>query len=347
MDRPVIKPLPPAPAFVLREGTVREATRSAARLGFAVGTVLPASFFDTARDGCMELTVNTKVYDLRYSDRGCDRICRLSPKEAAPKTPTVTLSALSRASGAIRHALHEMLTALDGLSDHLDLNDPNVQRKGGTALRSVYRLERTASHLNMFHMLLSGSYPLQRRRTDLNEKLFSLITEAEDLFSCSGIALKTVSPEQPTSCILDWNLVSFVIWELLTNAAAESGGSVSLSLKRRDRRHLVVTVQNRPDGALPTQAQSRWAEEPETPDELGKTGMGLSLVSAAVKCHGGSFLLSTDQSNGLTAMACFYLPDKEDPLLYQFPSSPVTSLDLGLTSFSHELPVSAFDLRDL
>ena len=346
MDRPVIKPLPPVPAFTVREATVCEANKSAARLGFAQGTVLPASFFD-GEDRTRELTVNGSVYVLRWTEtEGC-RSCRLAPKAEAPKPPAVTLATLNRASGAVRGALQELLTALDGLSDHLDLDDPAVSRRGSAALRSVYRLERTAVHMSLFRMLLSGQYPLRRKHTDLSEKLAHLLEEAEDLLRSRQIRLDAQLPERTICCILDWDLVSFIIWELLENAVGEAGSDVSLSVVRRDRRHLIITVQNLPGKPLPEHLQNRWAQEPETPDELGKTGMGLSLVDAAVKCHGGRLLLSADEKGMLTAMACIRLPDREDPALSHRPASPMTSLDLGLTVLSPRLPDEVFDLLDL
>lgn len=346
MEDAYVRALPNAPSFTVREGTVREADAEAAALGFTPGLSISPSFFDRDANGIIRHTVQGRAYVLRYREIGDVRLCSLFPAQDEPE-PLSVLGAFSRASGAIRSALQDLNTALNGIADDLDPANEEALRQNRLALRSLYRLERTAAHMNLFHLLQSGSYPLQRQRCELRALLIPICDEAEYLMKSRDVALTASLPARACFCNIDQHLISLIVWELLDNALANGESPVHMDVRAKSGERMTISVRSKLRTRLPEDPLRRWQNEPDDPREQQRTGMGLSLASAAAKYHGGNLLVSTSEDGVFSASAIIPLPHDADQTLGTIRYDPITSLDLGLTVLSFELPAELYDPLDL
>ena len=270
-------------------------------------------------------------------------LCLLQPE--APLIPPANDNTLLHTAGSIRQAVHELTTALDELTDN-DGQDPAASHSVSLALRSIYRLRRTAGELEMFVRLRSGSYRLTPELCDLGNKTEELCGELAELLRAAGIELQWELPKSPLRVCLDWQLLSALLRELITNAALQSADRrVSLLLQRNGDDKVCFLVKNRFKEAIPERLFHRHAAENS---ELKQgLGIGLSLVSAGAACHGGSLLLSSEESGVMTAMLRAALCDPPPAGTYrsqvQLPGDP----DLNLIALSPVLPPEAYRPDDL
>ena len=100
-------------------------------------------------------------------------------------------------------------------------------------------------------------------------------------------------------------LISAVIYNLCENAIKynKSGGSVKISLKKKDNRAEIV-IKDTGIG-IPHEHQSRIFERFYRVDkshskEVGGTGLGLSIVKHAIKLHSGEIGVKSQVGKGTT-----------------------------------------------
>ena len=256
------------------------------------------------------------------------------------------LNFISNTTGSIRRSLQDLTFSLDWMSDRLDLDDPDTARRTSTAMRGIFRLQRTAVYLDMLQQLAGGTFTLNRRSVDNRSLLAHLCEEAGGMLAYAGIRLVTDLPARTVRGCMDEQLVSLLVLELICNAASGAAdGAVYLSVRAPQPRQLVFTVRNRADAALPEDLFARVCSAPE--EFHGSVGLGLQVVSLGAQCHGGRLVLSEDASRSVTAMLSIQLSEQPDPPTLKTSLSPLKDLSLCHLVFSSVLPVEVFDLRDL
>lgn len=337
------------PVFSVRDGVIDFADPAAEALGLHSGKrlseLLPQLELPAPEGGGAKtvLLLDRQVWSLQSAVEDGALRCVLRPQSA--ELPGPNESTLLHAAGSIRTALQDLQGALNRLSEGLGPSEEAALRETALALRSVYRLRRTAGELELFSTLRMGRYQPCGEKLGVCARLAAFCGETREQLRAGGFELSWVLPRREFSLCLDWPLLAFLLRELLANAAANSAdGRLRLELSRVGRIGLRFAVINRQTGALPAPLFHRHAEL----DTLleGGLGLGLSTVSAGAAVHGGGLLLSRTEDGTVTAvLSVAALPSDEHSV-----GSPVQlpdGSDAALEAFSTVLPPEAFRPEEL
>ena len=339
--------LPGGPAFAAADGRVLCAVNGAEALGFSVG----APFSDLLRglglpspgDAPLEALVplGRDVWQLRATAETDCVLCFLRPAVSTNQAPNE--GTLLRAAGSIRLALNEVNAALDSLT--LSAESKDQVRGGALALRSVYRLRRTAEALELFARLRSGTYRPRGQEVAVLPTVLAFLGELGELLRPTGLRLSWTLPKRDFRLCLDWPLLSVLLLELIANAAANSAdGRIQVRLTRPDEQRLLFAVSNRTDGPLP-EALARIHTDPGQSLSAG-LGLGISLISAGAAGHGGSLLLSAEADGTVTALLSAAALSPAEPDVrncFQLP----TGAEAALIVHSSILPPESYRPEDL
>ena len=262
-----------------------------------------------------------------------------------PLVPAANEQTMLYTAGAIRAALQDLTTALNGLAELPGAAEGPFAQQAAMALRSVYRLQRTAGELELFAQLRAGTYPLRRSRIELTVALIELCGELGELLETAGIELRLRMPKRDVEVCLDWPLTAALLRELVTNAAADAGdGTVEVELCADSPDRVRFTVRNRPAEPLPEPLFHRHAAERS--EGFEGLGLGLSLVSAGAACQKGSFLISVEESGELAAVLSLPVGAGRDAELHS-QRHGLIDCDENLIALSPVLPNELFRLEDL
>ena len=339
------------PAFAVAEdGVLRVCTPEAEALGFRKD--VPAE--ELLPEGCLpkaagesletELELSGQRWSLRAMETEGLRLCFLRP--AVEPVPGPNEATLVHAASSIRRSLQELTTALNGLADVLPPEDPGASRRAAEILRSIYRLRRAAGSLEAFSSLRSGRWRLIRRRVKIAAETAAFCGELRELLQAAGIELVWSLPQRDFPVCVDWDLLQLMLRELTANAAAHSAdGRVELRLTRVGELGLRFAVSNRTDQPLPRPLFHRHAAEPAELE--GGAGLGLSMVSAGAACHGGSLLLSADETGVITALLTVRGGAEEDAADSFAQLRQIPAAEAELVSFSELLPPELYRVEDL
>lgn len=336
------------PAFSVRDGVIGFADPAAEALGLHSGKrlseLLPQLELPPEGDAAKTvLLLDRQVWSLQTAEEDGALRCVLRPQPA--ELPGPNESTLLHAAGSIRTALQELQAALNRLSEELGPGEETALRETALALRSVYRLRRTAGELELFSTLRMGRYQLRGEKLRVCARLAAFCGETREQLRAGGCELSWALPRREFSLCLDWPLLAFLLRELLANAAANSAdGRLRLELSRVGRIGLRFAVTNRQAGALPDPLFHRHAELGTLLE--GGLGLGLSTVSAGAAAHGGGLLLSHAEDGSVTAVlsvAALRSDEHSVGSLVQLPDGP----DAALEAFSALLPPEAFRPEEL
>lgn len=335
----------PQLAFAFTSDRILAVNESASSLGLVPGmspvqvlTPLPDFDSDNGKEILVRLLGREVI--LRCFCRDSLWIC--AAVEDRPETQPVSASLLHTAS-SIRMSVQELNVALYRLQ--ADSQAEAALGAVSLAQRSLYQLEHTASHLELFFRLSTGDYQPTRRSTKINQLFQELCTEAKSLLQYRSCPLQvSLLPSEHIGC-LDVELITMMFWELISNAALHCDTSgIAVSLRRPSDTLLVLTVTNRSeaDTPLPEHLFDRHAApDPTFSGEKGP-GFGLSLVSMAARLHGGSLVLSKDTDGTVRAALSIRLPNCADAILSSGRQIAGSGLNYGLISLSGWLPAEAF-----
>lgn len=260
-------------------------------------------------------------------------------------SPEANEQTMAHTAGAIRGAIQDLTTALSSLADLPGVAEQPFAEQAALALRSVYRLRRTAEELELCARLQAGKYRPRRSRLELLVLVTELCGEMGELLRPAGIMLELRTPLRELWVCLDWPLTASLLRELVTNAAAHAGdGKILLELQADSRERLRFTVRNRPAEPLPEPLFHRHAAE--RCERFEGLGLGLSLVSAGAAVLGGSFLISADESGEVAAVLSLPGGGREEAGI-QFRPQELPDYDKNLVALSPVLPTELFRLEDL
>ena len=334
------------PAFAVRDGRLAACTASARELGLADGQklaeLLPDALMPEPGDGALESDVLLcdRIWTLRAAQTEDVTLCYLRP--GASLTPPPNEATLLYVAGSIRQALQDLYIALDGMGGADSNTNPALSHQAALAMRSVYRLRRTAGDLELFSRLRAGTYRLNRQRLPLTAAADRFCRETADLLQAVDLHLHWKLPETEANAVLDWPLAEALLRELLVNAAAHAPDrQLYLELRLVGRRRVCFSIRNRAEQTKQNPSFHRYAMETRS-DLEGGVGLGLSLVSQGADCHGGTLLLSTEDDGWTTALLTLTLGEQEDSGSWSPIQFPQAEEHPGLTAFSTILPPEAF-----
>jgi signal transduction histidine kinase len=202
--------------------------------------------------------------------------------------------ALQREQRFLDEASHELRTPLSVLRMELDLalsrarTPEELQAALRNASRETDRLVRLAEDLLVLSRERDGSLPIHRQETPLRDLLDRAAPPGAGVRCSDGL-----------SASLDPDRIRQAIDDLVDNALRHGNGPVSLSAERRDG-SLVLEVRDRGVG-FPAEILAGG-----TMDAAGGFGLGLAIVGAIARAHGGRLELSNGPTRG--AVATMRLP---------------------------------------
>lgn len=336
------------PAFAMKDGVICVSDPEATALGVCSGVpfsaLIPNVSLPVPNSTAIEqpILLNGQSWTLRAAATADWILCflRRTPHQA----PAPNESTLLHTAGSIRLALQDLIVALNALADTVS-DDPDGTRQAALALRSIFRLRRTAGDLELLASLRAGSFRLNRQSCRPVAAVATLCMDLDELLRPIGRSLHFELPNREISCCLDWDLTSALLRELIANAAADTvDGKIHLTMSRLGTDRLCFSIRNTPGAPLPESPFHRHAAEQS--DLARGAGLGLSLVSAGAEYHGGGLMLSTANDGTVTALLTLRTAESSDTIIrstLQLPLDPNTNL----IAFSQLLPVDFFLPEDL
>ncbi len=211
---------------------------------------------------------------------------------------------IKESSAAIAHELRTPLTVLRGrLQGMLDGVFHPGPREIEALIRQVDGLTRIVEDLKTVSTAEAGQLSLQLGLVDLAEEVDDLIRTVRPDLERNG--LKVELDLRPTPIHLDAARARQVLLALLQNVRrhASEGGAVRIET-RGDDRGVVLRVMDRGPGLTPeeqaTAFQPFWRADSSRSRDSGGTGLGLAVVAAVMKAHGGTAAISARPGGGAT-----------------------------------------------
>ncbi|HMA51585.1 MAG TPA: HAMP domain-containing sensor histidine kinase, partial [Magnetospirillaceae bacterium] len=218
----------------------------------------------------------------------------------------ILIDGVRGASNAVAHDLRTPLTELRGRLETLLRTRPEAEetfREVGEAIGDLDRIIGVFKALLRLAEVDSGARLAGFRMVSLQE----VVTEVADLYAplAEDKEIELTSRVAPDLTVRgDPHLLAQAIGNLLDNAVkyGSSPGRIDLAARRLPDGAIEIAVSDNGPG-MPDSEKKRAAERfyrGSASREIAGTGLGLSLVAAVARLHGGSFALR-DASPGLTA----------------------------------------------
>lgn len=211
---------------------------------------------------------------------------------------------LKESSAAIAHELRTPLTVLrgrlQGMKDGVFNPGPNEIE---ALIRQVEGLARIVEDLKTVSTAEAGRLSLQLGLVDLAEEVDDLIRTVRPDLERSG--LKVELDLRPTPIHLDAARARQVLLALLQNARLHAFEGQAIRVETRgDDRGAVLRVMDRGPGLPPEDReaafQAFWRADSSRSRDSGGTGLGLAVVAAVMKAHGGTAEMSARAGGGTT-----------------------------------------------
>lgn len=262
----------------------------------------------------------------------------------------VTLRAdlfLSSAAGNVATQLRRHLTAVFYSTDALAKN-PQLRAD-----------DRARDHLSalhhQFHQLLRMATQLDRCGSpeaispnldcvDLQERFLRWGSEAAELCRAAGIRLTVDAPNAPLPLVADIEQLEYLVFTLLSNAvkyAPETGGRITLSLRRQDTQ-AVITVTDNGAGLPPDRLLHPLWNQPNNLEVGRGLGLGLPLAQRIAAAHDGTLVVTSADPGARVVLS---IPIREHQDLFARPRPSVTrngGFSLARILLSDALPHSLY-----
>lgn len=212
-----------------------------------------------------------------------------------------------RFSADVSHELRTPLTILRGELEHviqLQNVGPDVAEPVGSALEEIDRLAQIVESLLTISHLDTGGARIEFNRFDLQEMVKTTAEQMKLLADEKQITMSSDTSEAVYS-LGDESRIKQVLVNLLDNAIKYShpGGHVVTSV-RSDDNAAVLTVSDDgagiPAEALPHVFDRFYRAEKARPRGTAGAGLGLSIVEAICRAHGGTVTVESTEGKGTT-----------------------------------------------
>lgn len=212
---------------------------------------------------------------------------------------------------AVSHELRTPLAVIrsagENLADGVVSEPEQVRRYGDLVRQEGTRLSAMVEQVLAFAGI-SGGQALRRAPEDLRDVIDRAIASAAPDLEQAALRVSVDVPQQRSPLVIDGDAIARAIANLLTNAAkyAASGGVVSIrsALPHGRSRDVEISVEDRGPGIsaedLPHVFEPFFRGAAVAGSSVRGSGLGLSLVQAIVRAHGGRVSVSSDPGRGST-----------------------------------------------
>lgn len=284
------------PAFLARDGFITAINTGAGQRMAETGMAIPellatgAEEYEHFQSGCLyvTLTLGGTLYNCTITKLRDHELFSLDESSASS-----ALQALSLAASQLRSPVSELSLELSRLRSSDDELMSMVNQ-------SLNRLQRIISNMSDAAAFL---YETPQKTTQEMCSLFqSVLEKSQALLSHSGIQLQYQLPQQPVFSIVDADMLTRAVYNLLSNAAKFSSreNAIEVTLKKTGNK-LYLTVCDNGDGidnALRGTMFSRYKRQPGIEDPRHGLGLGMTLIHAAATAHGGTVLVEQPAGKG-------------------------------------------------
>ncbi len=206
----------------------------------------------------------------------------------------------------VAHELRTPLSVIRGrLEGILDGVYPATSEQLAPVLEETELLTRLVEDLRVLALAEARQLSLDLRPTNIVDLLSDLQVNFRPLAGDKGITLVLDLPESLPPVLADWQRVSQVGANLITNAIRHTpeGGVVTLSAVKADQ-DVVVTISDTgvgiPPDDLPFVFERFWRGERSRSRESGGSGLGLAIARELVRLHGGTLHATSTPGQGST-----------------------------------------------
>ncbi|MCL2004420.1 MAG: HAMP domain-containing histidine kinase [Oscillospiraceae bacterium] len=225
----------------------------------------------------------------------------------------------------LRGKLSVLLPALDLLEKRIASGetDAAVLRYLGEARRAAFSILRLARNLGDQAKYAEDYDMSDPVRVDLAELFASIAAETRKLACYKNTGVSLTCSETPFLALADPDMISRLLYNLLSNAVMHGEGDVAVDLRREDD-SILIKVRNGGTGGAETLSrlyEGRSAyETPEGAD--APLGMGLSVASAIVRQCGGTMMITSGKIG--ETIVTISLPDLPlgDEMEFAAPNDP-------------------------
>ena len=336
---PVLQMLP-QPAFCLREdGTVvcNQAARhlapaSDADLGRWLGAGAAAfSLWD--RSGTLELPViaASRSYSAVLRPVRDGLMCLLRELEEDAEEG----SAMAVASQVLRMPLTDLSAQVQQLAEQTE--DERILLRTVAMQRQLYRISRITANLTDLELLRTNQYPLRMKHLNISNLQHRLQEELTDLLKETGRELIWDGFSQPVTLMGDESLLQRAVLNLVSNAVKFSPVGTTVRVLFRDLTdRILIQVENQCTDEAETLlrgAFDRLRQRDLLPDPRWGVGLGLPLVQAISRIHGGMTALEVQERTVTVTLSLSRRRSTEPPVL----TSPVFAYNGGFRETLLEL----------
>jgi two-component system OmpR family sensor kinase len=212
-----------------------------------------------------------------------------------------------RFSADVSHELRTPLTILRGELEHvLQMRNagPDVAESVGSALEEIERLAKIVESLLTISHLDTGGAGIEFNRFDLQEMVKTTAEQMKLLADEKRITMRGDS-SGPVYSFGDESRIKQVLVNLLDNAIKYSreGGQVVTSVKAEGNAAVLMVRDDGvgiPEEALPHVFERFYRAEKARPRGTAGAGLGLSIVQAICRAHGGTISVTSTEGKGTT-----------------------------------------------
>ena len=246
---------------------------------------------------CLTLTISGVTYDATVQILGNYHIFALETAQS-----DVQLQVLSLAAQQLRTPLSSIKAMVDQLMPSLEESQTDhTERHLAYLYRSLNQMQRIISNMSDTDRYTSTCAKLAVR--DVNAVLAELFERAGSLCESAGIELCYTGLVTPVYSMIDSERLERCVYNILSNSMKYTppGGKVQASLTRSGAM-LFLTVQDSGSGVDLDDAgdlYARYLREPGLAALSSGLGLGMPLIRACARAHGGAVLLSSAKGKGL------------------------------------------------
>ncbi len=282
-----------APAFWVQNGTVCAVNEPAAQYGITVSDnvgqliLIGKEEYAGFTEGNLYLTLclngvrfDCSVVKLQNGD--------LFTLEEAPLP--AELQALSLAAKQLSFPLSELSILFDRASGIESSKKEKISH-------TLYQLHRIINNMSDAAQLQSGTQQL--KNLELCSTVEEILEKAKTLLSHKQINVVYDLPNKPIYTLGSVDLLERAIYNLLSNGAKHTTGDIVITLSQMERK-VYLTVKHQLKGIsgdLYGRIFSRYKRKPGLEDPRCGLGLGMTLVHAAAKAHGGTVLVEAPAEN--------------------------------------------------
>ena len=335
------------PALVLRGRELAHCNRAAADRLPEAALLLPP-LLEALAEGRTELTLEDRRWTLTAADLGEDeRLVTFAPAEAwlSPEILGVIARSLRQPLASLFSASHKLFPLLE------NLQDPELQEQTAQMNRAFYQLLRTANNLTDAGSYLTQDARLNLRRVELRAFLEELAHSLDGMLKDVGLTLEARGPSSLTFTYLDAEKVRRAVLYLMSNAVKYSppGGVIRLDLEA-DVGAVTFRCTDQGEGLDPA-VMGHLSDLASLQGGVGDSrwglGLGLQMVWAVARLHGGTLLAQQPAGGGTQFILSLMRIQHPEPVLLR---EPLYDLAGGynpcLIELAEVLPSRLYDSRD-